>query len=45
MPRRSIWKGCFVDAFLLKLKKRQTLMFQLPDLLGLSYNKRSRLRK
>jgi hypothetical protein len=31
----------FVDAFLLKLKKRQTLMFQLPDLLGLTYNKRT----
>ncbi|WMV46542.1 hypothetical protein MTR67_039927 [Solanum verrucosum] len=27
MPRRSIWKGSFVDAFLLRMKKKRDLLF------------------
>ncbi|KAL6310594.1 hypothetical protein AAG906_019265 [Vitis piasezkii] len=26
MPRRSIWKGSFVDAFLLRMKKKRDLL-------------------
>uniref|UniRef100_A0A2N9H855 Small ribosomal subunit protein uS19m n=1 Tax=Fagus sylvatica TaxID=28930 RepID=A0A2N9H855_FAGSY len=26
MPRRSIWKGSFVDAFLLRMKKQRDLL-------------------
>nr|YP_010200536.1 ribosomal protein S19 [Cyperus esculentus]ULQ69129.1 ribosomal protein S19 [Cyperus glomeratus]ULQ69172.1 ribosomal protein S19 [Cyperus sp. YangQE3368]ULQ69724.1 ribosomal protein S19 [Cyperus mindorensis]ULQ69890.1 ribosomal protein S19 [Cyperus flavidus]WRH36854.1 ribosomal protein S19 [Cyperus stolonifer] len=26
MPRRSIWKGSFVDAFLSRMKKKENLM-------------------
>nr|YP_009519733.1 ribosomal protein S19 [Nepenthes ventricosa x Nepenthes alata]YP_010890432.1 ribosomal protein S19 [Nepenthes khasiana]AYC21364.1 ribosomal protein S19 [Nepenthes ventricosa x Nepenthes alata]WAU46687.1 ribosomal protein S19 [Nepenthes khasiana] len=26
MPRRSIWKGCFFDAFLLRMKKKRDLL-------------------
>ncbi|YP_002608187.1 ribosomal protein S19 (mitochondrion) [Carica papaya] len=26
MPRRSIWKGTFVDAFLLRMKKKRDLL-------------------
>nr|YP_010502940.1 ribosomal protein S19 [Psychotria viridis]UXD78717.1 ribosomal protein S19 [Psychotria viridis]UXD78761.1 ribosomal protein S19 [Psychotria viridis] len=27
MPRRSIWKGSFVDAFLLRMKKKRDFLF------------------
>ncbi|KAF4609389.1 ribosomal protein S19 (mitochondrion) [Acer yangbiense] len=27
MPRRSIWKGCFVDAFLLRMKKKREIEY------------------
>nr|ULM64075.1 ribosomal protein S19 [Schisandra chinensis] len=26
MPRRSIWKGCFVDAFLLRMKNKGEIL-------------------
>ncbi|KAL7183206.1 hypothetical protein ACSBR1_041814 [Camellia fascicularis] len=27
MPRRSIWKGSFLDAFLLRMKKKRDFLF------------------
>jgi hypothetical protein len=31
MPRRSIWKGSFVDAFLLRMKKKRFFDSPTPD--------------
>jgi hypothetical protein len=34
MPRRSIWKGSFVDAFLLRMKKKRDLLLNRNIRLG-----------